>query len=551
MVDGRPSFNLVERAWLPGTSLAGRPAGDLGIRQVLHEAGRLREVGDPSPLTSAALYRFLLAVLHAALDGPATAAEWGALRAAGNFPADRIDAYLARWAERFDLFGPVHPFYQRADLEAEYAKPISQMVHELPTQDGATLFDHTTATSLRPLSGAEAARALVTIQAFAPGGLISLRTGENPKLFKSADASPLFKSAVVLVRGRTLFETLLLNLHRYAPDDDEPFATRHGDRPAWERDEPTAAVDRAPDGYRDLLTWQSRRVRLLPEPQADGTVGVRRVVLMKGNQFPDEWDIHGKETMVAYACRQDAKPGQQAWFPVGIRRERALWRDSTALFQSVDPGTTRPKTFAWLRDLHAAGIFDPVHAVFELDAFGIAADRQSFYAWRHERLPLPSLLLTEPRLVAALRIALALAEEIGRLLRMAAERFAELAVAPGTGTTGARKPDREKAVKPLARSLALDVAYWPRLETPFKHFVTTLPGDRATDEHGNDHVGARSLPDWGGIVVEVARGVMTTLAATSVDSARGLKAAAVAEGWFGRELLRALRDYLANVKGGV
>ena len=36
------------------------------------------------------------------------------------------------------------------------------------------------------------------------------------------------------------------------------------DVPAWELDQENVAIDRQPKGYLDLLTWQSRRIKLIP-----------------------------------------------------------------------------------------------------------------------------------------------------------------------------------------------------------------------------------------------------------------------------------------------
>ena len=70
----------------------------------------------------------------------------------------------------------------------------------------------------------------------------------------------------------------MLNLCRYAPEEGDPWDfDRNGDIPAWERDEDTRPEDRSPNGYIDLLTWQSRRIRLHPETRHDGSAVVNNV----------------------------------------------------------------------------------------------------------------------------------------------------------------------------------------------------------------------------------------------------------------------------------
>ena len=45
---------------------------------------------------------------------------------------------------------------------------------------------------------------------------------------------------------------------------------------AWEREAETVKDERRPDGYLDLLTWQSRRILLIPEEDDCGNTVVRQ-----------------------------------------------------------------------------------------------------------------------------------------------------------------------------------------------------------------------------------------------------------------------------------
>ncbi len=523
-----PAYNLLEEPWILCIDRHGEPVGDLGLREVLARASNLAELTDPSPLVTASLYRLMVAVLHSALDGPKNTDAWAALWNAGALPMDRIDAYLDRWHDRFELFHPVHPFYQRADLEAEYAKPVNILVHDMPTEKGATLFDHTSASTIQPLTAAAAARALVATQTFDTGGMKSLRKEEDTKLYKSADGSPLLKGVVLTPRGASLFETLLLNLVRYDPGHDRPFRARNGDPPAWERDGPTEAADVRPDGYRHLLTWQSRRIRLLPAQQADGTPTVPHAIVMKGNQFPDDWDNHDKEQMLAWQKRVGAASGEAAWFPVGFRLDRALWRDSTVLFAgSGAPDLMPPPLFRWLAELRADGILPDRLATLDLDGFGVTTDQAKIQAWRHERLVLPLAVIDNPGAIAAIREAIDFAGD--------------------TNGIGANK----SSVGELARSLDLEAAYWPALDPVFPRFLSALPDDIQIDEHGNQRTGATALPDWAEAVCAAARSAVDRLRGVSGDSARTLKAYAKAESAFGGRLARQRRDFLVRNEGGL
>ena len=113
-----PGFNLVDDGWIPCAGLRTDRWEELGLRDALVKAHLVREVVSPSPLASVAIHRLMLAVLHRVF-GPSSASRWAELWAAGAWDSAALDAYFDRWRGRFDLFDPVHPFYQTAGLSFE------------------------------------------------------------------------------------------------------------------------------------------------------------------------------------------------------------------------------------------------------------------------------------------------------------------------------------------------------------------------------------------------------------------------------------------------
>src|SRR5690606_34963256 len=105
------------------------------------------------------------------------------------------------------------------------ARSIAQMVYGMTLGNYVTLFDHSRQDVPPALSPAEAARQVLAIQNFAVGGLVPYQSkhGEPASPYKYAENSLLTKGAVALVRGRNLFETLMLNLHRYNGKAGAPF----------------------------------------------------------------------------------------------------------------------------------------------------------------------------------------------------------------------------------------------------------------------------------------------------------------------------------------
>lgn len=554
------SFNLIHQEWIPCILPRGNQVA-LGLKEIFPRAPEIKEIFDPSPLVTVSLHRFLLAILHRNLGpvdgygGPRNSEEWKALWEKGSFDCKRILSYLKKYCHRFDLFNEKHPFYQAPSMpistrdargrEKSYAKPIANLVHELATGNNPTLFDHSFESNGQWVSPAEAARLLIAFQAFAVGGLQTRETEKE----KSADNAPLVKGAVILIKGNNLFETLMLNLHKYHQEDEEPFGASL-DAPAWERDEETVASDRRPTGYLDLLTWQSRRVRLIPENDQNGHTIVKQVVIMKGNQFPDDYSLHQREPMLAFYKIEKPGKGQAPWSPRAFTEDRALWRDSLALLQSVAEKRARPKLLDWLSDLTLREII-PRAATYNLYAGGLVTSKAKIILWRHECLPLPLQYLENERLLNGLREALELAERVSALLAPGSEkhvtplRLLALEMLP-TDQKGKADPD---AIKALVASLGAERPYWARLGQIFSRLLTDLVKD-STEVQGEILYGRKTLPWWAEEIRITAWRAFREATKGLDRDARTLKAVSKAEDEFGLRLNGILKPYKKEKQGG-
>jgi CRISPR system Cascade subunit CasA len=525
------SFNLIDQPWIPCLALDAGPPRDVSLRDALVRAHELREIAGASPPVTLSLHRLLLAVLHRVF-GPADAAEWNALWSAGSFDPVRIDAYLDRWYDRFDLFDATHPFYQAASLDFRYAGPASKLSHEINSGNNALLFDHTADDQPARMTPAEAARRLVAHQNLALGGFLSYEDGQDPKLFKSAKSALLVNAAVFLAQGEHLRETLLLNLHRYNTVDGAPFAGIGVDTPAWERDTETPPAVRQPAGYLDLLTWQSRRVRLQAETAADGSCFVRHAVIMKGESFPDDYDLHNKEPMMAFQKRMTAKDGDP-WPALGFVEERALWRDSVTVLQAASHRHDRPRILTWLGDVELK-----TSQRLNLHALGLSSDRATPEFWRHERLPLPQAYLHDDKeLFDQLRDAVDVAEDAGRLLG-AGGPLARCAEQLGI-------TDREEVRKFIA-SRGAGRHYWSAIDLPFRSLMEQLPGDAGTDAYGERTYGATQRPRWADAVRQAAWAAFRAGVDGLYTSPRGIKAVAIAERDFTWRLSKVMSAHTAQ-----
>jgi CRISPR system Cascade subunit CasA len=540
-----PGFNLLDREWIPCMLNNSGPPTYLGIRQVLRQAHQIQQIADPAPTVTAALHRLLLAMLHCSLNGPRSPAEWGAIWRAGTWDMACIEEYLSRFHDRFDLFDATHPFYQTTGLTN--LQEVNLIAHDWASiRNRPLLFDHSLPG--RGMTPEAATRYLIAQQGFSVGGMFNTEPGEGSAA-KFAQGSPLLKSAVCLVTGKNLFETLMLNWHLYNREAEQPFEFRGDDKPAWERDEPVTYSTRRPDGWVDLLTWQCRRILLRPETSPDGRVMVTQAALMQGYRLPDSFDPHISETMVAYSVYRNASAGNP-WLPISLNPNKAIWRDSHALFQSFDVDHSRPRTLNWLGTLVAESQlrFAQNSKALPLKVLGITPDQANIEDWRTETLTLPQLFLDRPELAERateiLRRELEYAEHMAHLLEPRLlnipHKDKRLKVAGPSPirilasellSLGERDAD-SKAVGALGRHISPVINYWAVLEEPFRTFLLALADDIYPNQFGDLAERGDAARGWSEEIDRVTRRCFDEVVTGLANSGRALRAAALARQQF-------------------
>jgi len=455
----KPHYNLVDEPWIPCLDRQGTTV-DRSITDVLVDAHKLTAIRDQSPLVTAALHRLMLAILYAALDGPRSASEWDKIWRGRSFDASRVQDYLSKWRHRLDLFDAEHPFYQVAGFEIPGKKPtddrstsVLKMWQELASGNNDTLFDHTFEEQDKEISPSEAARGLITSQAFAVGGGVGSTSnlfGKHPNLTHA----PMIGGTAVFLVGANLFETLTLNL--LVLEDEGRVTSSPDDRPIWEHDEPFLPQPRTPAGLLEVLTWPARAARLLPDSNEAGSLCVKRMFFTQGCALPR--DTHRPE----WAYRLDPQKGATS---VGVRVDRALWRDCSALFAAADKAErqdTRPLAVAQAARFFANGTLTREHA---LRCFAIGLGTHPTMAakvlmWRMEGLPVPAAVLNDAEGARTLRSALQSAESAAKYIREALKEMTNF-FKKGVLVI------RERAMR----------SYWPRLELSFPRFLELLGED--------------------------------------------------------------------------
>lgn len=432
-------FNLLEEPWIP--VLKEDKVVEVGLGEALTRAHTIMRIETPSPLEEAALHRLLLAVLYRALPPVRNKDDALDLLEKGEFDQRSLEGYLNRYHDCFFLFHDTAPFLQIADLPENDPLPWTKLLPELASGHNPTLFDHTVDDNPPLASYAEAARALLVHQAFAPGGLLR-RLGVT-----SADGAPLARHAVFLAMGGTLFQTLVLNL---VPQEDTSV-------PIWEHRPPLKTEDvhgyatQWPlSGVSRVYTWPSRGVRLLDEGQ-----GVRWMTYGPGVK-PQE--VAWRDPMVAY--RQDKK--SHGILPLRLSTERSFWRDFEAMLPAA--GGVWPAVLVHAGELKGEGVASTLRVL------GQVSDQAKILDIRREVYPISKELLT-PEGELVLKRSLELAEKAATGLKEAAWRIAQ-------GALGNRDTSE---LRNFTNSLPLLSLYWSRLDLDFPDFMGHLGQSGALD----------------------------------------------------------------------
>ncbi len=528
------SFNLIDEKWIPALAEGQEPT-EVSLRYALTHAREITEILGESPPITVAIHRMLLAILHRALDAPKDREDWQKIWKAGTFDEHKIIVYLEKHRSAFDLFDAQKPFFQNATIQSKNPKSVENLFFQ--NNPTARHFGQHSGKVL--LSHGAAAIGIIAMQTFDVCGYVA---AENKEGKESANETHLMQTAIALMRGDNLFETLMLNFIRYDGENGEPFSFEsQKDLPAWEREGPTRSEERLMRGYADWLTWQGRRLRLRANGNAE-KMEVKIFDQMRGNWFPKSLEPKHYETMVAFRKNPRSTEASKPWLEVCFREDRALWRDSLTLFENVKPledgsraESFRPKTVTWLSELTAAKVLSRDKAL-HVDFLGVTAVNKDCKFWRHERFVLPLLYLADTNasrnLFSELGRALRLAEDVEFILKQCSQKLATLLLSEHADLKNGRSPDKKKDVNPLAASFGIEAFYWSRLETPFKALMLGLPDDVREVMDGEDLIsvfGEIEMRKWAATLRRCAEDALLNATRSLGMSARNLKAVTAAE----------------------
>lgn len=454
-------YNLIHEPWIPCLDAESRPR-HVGLVNLFRQADTLLEISDPSPLVTIALHRPLLAILYRTQKVSGNEA-WSRLWREG-WDQKAIDEYLERWEPSFDLFSKTAPFYQRIDLEGDHdnATPISKLSPEMTAGNNKQLFDHSSDTSPRPVSAADAARLLVSIQSWGLGG------GKSGGGRPNYQHAPLVGGAAVILKGKTLRETLLLNLvpkkrlggtpRNFVTDDTQDVC-------AWEKSDTPPVPSRLPLGISDYLTWQSRYIRLLPNDDA----AVSRCIYCQGEGIATEGRL-----LDPFHAIYETKKGQLA--SVSVKRDQATWRDSASLFNTFDEsGSLGVAAVSAYAGIVQNRMIDPRKRIPALVA-GMANDKAAVLRWTSDLITVPERLLIDAEAIAALEHEIDAAKDIAKVISRglyfytAYFLFGDRVREDGIGTLGRNENDD---CRKLAQKLSVSEQFWSEAELAFSEYMAS------------------------------------------------------------------------------
>ncbi|GAB79425.1 CRISPR-associated protein, Cse1 family [Austwickia chelonae] len=539
-----PKFNLVHDPWVLVLD-ADRQRHEVSLLTLFREASRWRGLAGEMPTQQVALLRLLLAIVHRALRDdiyPDEALQrWGTWWSEG-LPVDEIVAYLLRYEQRFELFDEKCPFFQVAGLRTQKGSTsgLTKLIAEIP--DGDKFFTTRAGEGLDRIGAAEAARWLVHCQAYDPAGIKTGAVGD-PRV-KGGKGYPSGTGwcgslGVVFAEGENLAETLLLNLVYEEPSPE-------GDRPAWERDELlTSAVDpwlvdpTRQRGPVELLAWQGRRLRLIPDDEGY----VVDALVCYGDRAGLQ-NRHRDEAMAAWkrspAQEKKGEYGPVVYMPVGHLPERAVWRGLGGLLAGrtskrgavEDAERLSPLLLQWLAKVTDEGYLGGDHpVVFHAVGVEYGSNDSVVSGLVDDVMSLRPAVLTDEVLRGAAMEAVAVTNDAVGDLRNFAHNLHRAA---GGSSDGARERAGERV--------------WGVLDAPFREWLLELSTSTDVDE---------ALTRWHRTADRILKQVGAELIDSSADKAwRGRDVggrfvdAPIAEAWFRSALMKKLpRAYQVSAAG--
>ena len=343
----------------------------VGLREVLVNAHKYSDLCGRTSTGRLALLRLCVAFLED-IYRPKTIEDRMDLLESCRFSKDRIEAYCAdceAGGPVFYLDDQKRPFMQMpydAVLDERAEKPAAAIFMDVPSGNAHAHTDHRRMEEVIA-DASEALEGLLETYLFCTAGTQGPSSVNN--------TPPMY----CVLRGRTLFETLVLNM--VAADElanNIPFG--EGCVP-WRREMVIQPKESVPViSFLEALTWQPRRITLT----FDEDHLVHRVYLQAGRNFVG--DERWRDPWVPYQKRKDGSDGS-----IKPRPGRQLWRDAGNILLAKKNGSIEPVPIA-----NAEYVWrDIPNGILPIEGIGLITDQASVLGLTHEVLRIPEVLVQD------------------------------------------------------------------------------------------------------------------------------------------------------------
>lgn len=431
------SYNLKTENWISTSQ------GRYNLISVFEHAHEISFTTFSEPLQNLAFIRMFIPALYRAyrLNNKK---EWKALWKKGCFDKSIIN-YLNSYC--FDLLDAKKPFLQDPQLQMKKDASINKLNFLTNNDASWTSKNFIKTTSIK---AEDVAIQLITLQQFA------LNTGKALSEHRSTFHQSSQHGMPVILTGKNLFQTFLLNTHPYDENLNIPLTKE--DSPVWE-DKLPVMNDNKIRGYMQYLTRCSRRIKLLPND--DGNFSY--MFWDKGNEPIDGL----RDPFVVYKA---TKEGDK---PLQFSHAEHLWNNFKSFVISVKANPPAEDGYIFVNNQNL-DILEEEDFDFGYQSFGLYMDKHltKYKMISQDTLPLSTDCIKNDDIQEKICQVVEEANRVGTLLKNFVYYLYKQIVGGST---------EQIKIKVKASSEQVKVLFWSEANTLFLKFMSQKTEEVKTD----------------------------------------------------------------------
>jgi len=318
-------MNLIGNPWIPVLFNSG-DTKLVSLKELYEQSENISDLV-LNPPQRISVMRLLICITQAALDGPEDETDWKDCK---NRIVDESIKYLEERKDKFELFGD-KPFLQIKDLEAEKHAVIDLLDFSKASGNNTVLFDHNAVPEGRDNKNWQKALALLTSLNFSTTGKVGQAKWQNNTFNESTYAAPCIKKSHTFIFGKTILETIFLNLLPKSIIKTLP--NSNFGQPVWDNfpksPNDVSAFENASKTYLGRLVPLSRFIKLDNNPEITKCIFGPTCKELKFEYLP---------AFLEPTCTV-LKSKKNELFYMRISSDKHIWRDFGAVFSLDQTGT--------------------------------------------------------------------------------------------------------------------------------------------------------------------------------------------------------------------